>query len=79
MSNTIGTPFKEGARRVLLCGSGELGKEVALGQGKVNFPVLIPKLKSMGYRNPVTIEREISGDQQIADIKIAIELLKTLV
>lgn len=57
----------------------ELGKEVALGQGKVNFPVLIPKLKSMGYRNPVTIEREISGDQQIADIKIAIDLLKTLV
>ena len=30
MSNTIGTPFKEGARRVLLCGSGELGKEVVI-------------------------------------------------
>ena len=30
MSNTIGTPFKEDARRVLLCGSGELGKEVVI-------------------------------------------------
>ena len=30
MSNTIGTPFKEGARRVLLCGSGELGEEVVI-------------------------------------------------
>ena len=30
MNNTIGTPFKEGARRVLLCGSGELGKEVVI-------------------------------------------------
>ena len=30
MSNIIGTPFKEGARRVLLCGSGELGKEVVI-------------------------------------------------
>ena len=30
MSNTIGTPFKKGARRVLLCGSGELGKEVVI-------------------------------------------------
>ena len=30
MNSTIGTPFKEGARRVLLCGSGELGKEVVI-------------------------------------------------
>ena len=30
MSTPIGTPFKEGARRVLLCGSGELGKEVVI-------------------------------------------------
>ena len=30
MSNTIGTPFTDSARRVLLCGSGELGKEVAI-------------------------------------------------
>ena len=30
MSTPIGTPFKKGARRVLLCGSGELGKEVVI-------------------------------------------------
>ena len=30
MSTTIGTPFAEGATRVMLLGSGELGKEVAI-------------------------------------------------
>ena len=30
MDSTIGTPFTDGARRVLLCGSGELGKEVVI-------------------------------------------------
>ena len=30
MSNSIGTPFTDGARRVLLCGAGELGKEVVV-------------------------------------------------
>ena len=30
MSVSIGTPFKSTAKKVLLCGSGELGKEVVL-------------------------------------------------
>jgi len=30
MNTTIGTPFTDSARRVLLCGSGELGKEVVI-------------------------------------------------
>lgn len=30
MSTTIGTPFSETPTRVLLCGSGELGKEVVI-------------------------------------------------
>ena len=30
MDNIIGTPFTKSARRVLLCGSGELGKEVVI-------------------------------------------------
>ncbi|PYV34718.1 MAG: xylose isomerase [Acidobacteria bacterium] len=47
----------------------ELGKEVAIGQGKANFPVLIRKLKALNYRGPVTIEREISGPKQMEDIK----------
>ena len=45
-----------------------LGKEVPIGQGKVNFPVVIGKLKKIGYRNPLTIEREIAGERQTADI-----------
>jgi len=56
-----------------------LGKEVLLGEGRVDFPKLIPKLKSLGYDAPLTIEREISGARQIADIKHAISLLRELV
>ncbi len=55
-----------------------LGPEKPLGEGRVNFPVLIPKLKALGFRGAVTIEREISGPQQIADIKRAIEVLTPL-
>ena len=46
-----------------------LGKEVQVGEGKVNFPVYLKKLKSLGYDGCLTIEREISGDQQIEDIR----------
>jgi sugar phosphate isomerase/epimerase len=55
-----------------------LGKEVPLGQGKVNFPVLIPRLKEFRFDGVLAIEREISGRQQIADIKKAIALLSPL-
>lgn len=55
-----------------------LGKEAAMGQGKVNFPALIARLKEIGYDGPITIEREISGDQQLADIKMACEMLLNL-
>ena len=57
----------------------ELGEEKPLGQGRVNFPVLFEKLKKMGYNGPVTIEREISGDQQKKDILMAIEILRDLI
>ena len=53
----------------------ELGVEKPLGEGRVNFPVLVPKLKSLGYTGALTIEREISGPKQIEDIKQAIEIL----
>lgn len=45
-----------------------LGKEVKVGDGKVDFPALLQKLKSLGYNGSLTIEREISGPQQIEDI-----------
>lgn len=45
-----------------------LGPELALGEGKVNFPKLLRALKAVGFDGTLTIEREISGDQQTADI-----------
>jgi len=56
----------------------ELGKEKPLGEGRVDFPRLVPKLKSMGFQGALTIEREISGPRQIEDIKKAIALLEPL-
>jgi sugar phosphate isomerase/epimerase len=47
----------------------KLGKEVAIGQGKVDFPTVMQKLRSLNYSGPITIEREISGAQQEADIR----------
>ena len=47
----------------------KLGEEVPIGEGKANFPKLIPRLKELGYPGPLTIEREISGPRQLEDIK----------
>ncbi len=47
----------------------QLGKEVPIGQGRVDFPVLFRRLKELDYRGPVTIEREISGPQQLEDVR----------
>ena len=52
-----------------------LGHETPLGQGMVRFDLVIPRLKKRGFRGPITIEREISGPQQKADILKAKELL----
>lgn len=56
----------------------QLGPEVPIGQGMVNYPAFIAKLKAIGYDRYITIEREISGEQQIKDIKEAKQLLETL-
>ena len=45
-----------------------LGAEAKVGEGMVNFPAFIAKLKEIGYDGPLTIEREISGEQQTVDI-----------
>jgi len=57
---------------------GEMGEETPLGEGEVNIRALIPKLYHLGYRGPLTIEREISGDAQVADIKRAAALLEDI-
>jgi L-ribulose-5-phosphate 3-epimerase len=56
-----------------------LGSEVPLGEGKVDFEKLIPKLYACGYRGAVTIEREISGEQQIKDIMKAKRILDKII
>ena len=56
-----------------------LGKEKAIGEGIVNFPEVIKKLKKIGYDGPITIEREIKGEEQTRDILKAKEFLADLI
>lgn len=46
----------------------KLGVEKKVGEGAADFPRIIAKLKEIGYTGTITIEREISGEQQIIDI-----------
>ena len=57
----------------------ELGREVKVGAGKVNFPALIKGLKEHGFDGSLTIEREISGEQQLIDIMETKEYLGKLI
>lgn len=47
----------------------QLGEEVPIGKGKVDFPQIIERLKQLDYRGAITIEREISGPQQLEDVR----------
>jgi len=49
----------------------KLGVETPVGQGRVDFPAVIAKLKALGYDRFITIEREITGEQQKKDIQEA--------
>jgi len=68
---------------------GSLGTEMPLGQGSVGIDRFVAKLKEIGYKGPLTIEREVSLEQEIddrhkeglshlSDIKDAIRLLEIL-
>lgn len=57
----------------------DLGKEVRIGDGKVDFYNLFSKLKALGYDSHITIEREISGEQQIQDIRYAKHYLDDII
>lgn len=57
----------------------DLGQEVAIPHGLVNFPKIFARLKELNYQGPVTIEREISGPQQIEDVKRERDYLLKLV
>jgi L-ribulose-5-phosphate 3-epimerase len=49
----------------------KLGEEVPIGKGKVDFPRIIARLRELNYRGAITIEREISGPQQVEDVRAA--------
>lgn len=53
-----------------------LGREVRAGQGKVDFPLFIRKLKERGYAGELIIEREIHGEEQARDIRQTAEDLQ---
>jgi len=57
----------------------ELGEEVPIGKGKVDFTRIIERLKQLNYRGAVTIEREISGPQQMEDVRAAKMYLEKLI
>jgi len=57
----------------------DLGEETAIGKGKVDFRGVIAKLHELGYDSYVTIEREISGDEQVRDILAAKAYLGSLI
>ncbi len=56
----------------------ELGREVALGEGKANFPEIVKQLSGYNYTGPYIIEREISGEQQKLDIIKARDFIRSL-
>ncbi len=56
----------------------EWGVEVPLGEGDVNMKEFIRTLDDLGYTGPLTIEREVSGERQIRDIKAGLELLREI-
>lgn len=57
----------------------DLGKETRIGEGKVDFRALFARLHALGYDSYVTIEREISGDQQLIDILESREYLQSII
>ena len=56
-----------------------LGEETPLGEGAVDFPKFVAKLKAIGYDGDITIEREISGEQQKKDIIASKAYLESLI
>lgn len=55
-----------------------LGKEVPFGEGRADFDRIIAKLYALDFTGELIIEREISGEKQIADILLAKEKLTLL-
>jgi len=59
---------------------GTWGEEVPLGQGQVNIREFVRRLKKVGYKGPLCIEREVGNQpQRIADIAHGIRFLRECV
>ena len=56
----------------------ELGHEVRIGDGFVRYPTFLPTLLDCGFTGDLTIEREISGEEQRRDIRYAIGYLQDI-
>ena len=56
----------------------KLGKEVKVGDGMANIPLVIERLKEVNYTGNYIIEREISGEQQTKDIIETLEYLRKI-
>ena len=56
-----------------------LGREARVGDGKVDFEGVIRGLHALGYDGAITIEREISGEQQNLDIRHARDYLQAII
>lgn len=56
----------------------QLGKEMPAGKGMVDFPKAFEMLRDLGYDRFVTIEREITGEQQTKDILMAKEYFENI-
>ena len=58
---------------------GALGTEKPLGQGSVGMERFVAKLKEIGYKGTLNVEREGQAPEQwLADVRMAIELLTRL-
>lgn len=57
---------KDGSERPNLA---HLGRKVPIGEGAVNFRLLLRKLKEVRCAGPVLIEREVSGLRFPEDVK----------
>jgi sugar phosphate isomerase/epimerase len=55
--------------------SGEIFREVPLGEGKVDFKAYFQAIQDIGYTGYLTIEREV-GDQPEVDIRKAVDFIK---
>lgn len=58
--------------------AGGLGEERPLGQGQVGMERFLARLKELEYEGPLTIEREVGGEQQMQDFLKGKELLDQL-